>query len=217
MVLILHGPRVFALPWAAEHTAAMIQAFMPGAEAGRVLADVLDGTVNPGGHLTFTVPHHIGQLPIVYNHHMGSGYGTARDTSASVIFSGGYVDNTDRPLFPFGHGLSYTTFEVGKMELASDELPTDGDIRVRCTVTNTGDRTGDQVLQLYYHFSGAHVIRPVQQLVGFVRVTLAPGESRTVEFDLKAAELGYYNEDMAFVVEPGPAELSLARQQRRPL
>lgn len=209
VVLILYGPGVFALPWAAEHTAAMIQAFMPGAEAGRVLADVLDGTVNPGGHLTFTVPHHIGQLPIVYNHHMGSGYGTARDTSASVIFSGGYVDNTDRPLFPFGHGLSYTTFEVGKMELASDELPTDGDIRVRCTVTNTGDRTGDQVLQLYYHFSGAHVIRPVQQLVGFVRVTLAPGESRTVEFDLKAAELGYYNEDMAFVVEPGPAELSL--------
>ena len=209
VVLILYGPGVFALPWAAEHTAAMIQAFMPGAEAGRVLADVLDGTVNPGGHLTFTMPHHIGQIPIVYNHHMGSGYGTGRDTSASVIFSGGYVDNTDEPLFPFGHGLSYTTFAVGKMELASDELPTDGDIRIRCTVTNTGDRTGDQVLQLYYHFSGAHVIRPVKQLVGFVRVTLAPGESKTAEFTLKAAQLGYYNEDMDFVVEPGPAELSL--------
>lgn len=209
VVLILYGPGVFALPWAAEHTAAMIQAFMPGAEAGRVLADVLDGTVNPGGHLTFTIPHHIGQLPIVYNHRMGSGYGSGSDATASVIFSGGYVDNTDKPLYPFGHGLSYTTFQVGKMELASDELPTDGDIRVRCTVTNTGDRAGDQVLQLYYHFSGAHVIRPVKQLVGFARVTLAPGESKTVEFDLKAAELGYYNEDMAFVVEPGPAELSL--------
>lgn len=209
VVLILYGPGVFALPWAAEHTAAMIQAFMPGAEAGRVLADVLDGTINPGGHLTFTVPHHIGQIPITYNHRVGSGYSSGSDASASVIFSGGYVDNTDRPLFPFGHGLSYTTFEVGKMELASDELPTDGDIRVRCTVTNTGDRAGDQVVQLYYHFSGAHVIRPIQQLVGFCRVSLAPGESKTVEFDLKAAQLGYYNEDMAFVVEPGPAELSL--------
>ena len=208
VVLILYGPGVFALPWAAEHTAAMVQAFMPGADAGRVLADVLDGTVNPGGHLTFTVPHHIGQLPITYNHRVGSGYG-GDSAAMSVIFGGGYVDNTDRPLFPFGHGLSYTTFAVSKLELDSEELPTDGSIRARCTVTNTGDRTGDQVVQLYYHFSGAHVIRPNKQLVGFARVTLAPGKSKTVEFDLKAAQLGYYNEDMDFVVEPGPAELSL--------
>lgn len=208
VVLILYGPGVFALPWAAEHTAAMIQAFMPGAEAGRVLADVLDGAVNPGGHLTFTVPHHIGQIPITYNHRVGSGYG-GDEAAMSVIFGGGYVDNTDKPLFPFGHGLSYTTFQVSKMELDAEELPTDGGIRVRCTVTNTGDRTGDQVVQLYYHFSGAHVIRPVKQLVGFARVTLAPGESKTVTFHLQAAQLGYYNEDMAFVVEPGPAELSL--------
>lgn len=208
VVLILYGPGVFALPWAAEHTAAMIQAFMPGAEAGRVLADVLDGTSNPGGHLTFTVPHHIGQIPITYNHRVGSGYG-GDEAAMSVIFSGGYVDNTDKPLFPFGHGLSYTTFQVSKMELDAEELPTDGGIRVRCTVTNTGDCTGDQVVQLYYHFSGAHVIRPVKQLVGFARVTLAPGESKTVTFHLQAAQLGYYNEDMAFVVEPGPAELSL--------
>ena len=208
VVLILYGPGVFALPWAAEHTAAMVQAFMPGADAGRVLADVLDGTVNPGGHLTFTVPHHIGQLPITYNHRVGSGYG-GDSAAMSVIFGGGYVDNTDRPLFPFGHGLSYTTFAVSKLELDSEELPTDGSIRARCTVTNTGDRTGDQVVQLYYHFSGAHVIRSNKQLVGFARVTLAPGESKTVEFDLKAAQLGYYNEDMDFVVEPGPAELSL--------
>lgn len=208
VVLILYGPGVFALPWAAEHTAAMVQAFMPGAEAGRVLADVLDGTISPGGHLTFTVPHHIGQIPITYNHRVGSGFG-GDDSAMSVIFSGGYVDNTDRPLFPFGHGLSYTTFELGKLELDTEELPTNGSIRTRCTVTNTGDRAGDQVVQLYYHFSGAHVIRPIQQLVGFCRVSLAPGESKTVEFDLKAAQLGYYNEDMAFVVEPGPAELSI--------
>lgn len=209
VVLVLYGPGVFALPWAAEHTAAMVQAFMPGAEAGRVVADVLDGTVNPGGHLTFTIPHHIGQIPLVYNHRMGSGYNTARDASANMIFSGGYVDNTDRPLFPFGHGLSYTTFEVEDFALSADALPTDGSIQARCRITNTGSRPGDQVLQLYYHFSGAHVIRPCMQLVGFVRVSLAPGESKQVAFTLQAAQLGYYNEEMAFVVEPGPAELSL--------
>lgn len=209
VVLVLYGPGVFALPWAAEHTAAMVQAFMPGAEAGRVVADVLDGTVNPGGHLTFTIPHHIGQIPLVYNHRMGSGYNTAHDASANMIFSGGYVDNTDRPLFPFGHGLSYTTFEVEDFALSADTLPTDGSIQARCRITNTGSRPGDQVLQLYYHFSGAHVIRPCMQLVGFVRVSLAPGESKQVAFTLQAAQLGYYNEEMAFVVEPGPAELSL--------
>ena len=175
----------------------------------RVVADVLDGTVNPGGHLPFTVPHHIGQLPIVYNHRMGSGYNTGNDATASVIFSGGYVDDTDKPLFPFGHGLSYTTFQVSDFALSSDTLPTDGAIRATCRITNTGSRAGDQVLQLYYHFSGAHVIRPCMQLVGFVRVSLAPGESKQVTFTLQAAQLGYYNEAMDFVVEPGPAELSL--------
>ena len=209
VVLVLYGPGVFALPWAARHTAAMVQAFMPGAEAGRVVADVLDGTVNPGGHLPFTVPHHIGQLPIVYNHRMGSGYNTGNDATASVIFSGGYVDDTDKPLFPFGHGLSYTTFQVSDFALSSDTLPTDGAIRATCRITNTGSSAGDQVLQLYYHFSGAHVIRPCMQLVGFVRVSLAPGESKRVTFTLQAAQLGYYNEAMDFVVEPGPAELSL--------
>ncbi len=209
VVLVLYGPGVFALPWAKNHVGAMVQAFMPGAEAGRVVADVLDGTVNPGGHLTFTVPHHIGQLPVVYNHRTGSGYSSGSDPSASMIFTGGYVDDTDRPLFPFGHGLSYTAFSVSPMTLSGSEMPTDGGIDVQCTVMNTGERAGDQVLQLYYHFSGAHVIRPNMQLAAFKRVHLEAGESRTVMFHLTAASLGYYNEDMVFGVEPGPAELML--------
>lgn len=209
VVLILYGPGIFALPWASKHTAAMIQAFMPGSDSGVVLTDILDGTINPGGHLTFTIPHHIGQLPIVYNHRMGSGYHTINDSSSSLIFSGGYVDNTNRPLFPFGHGLSYTTFEVKDFVLSSSTLPTDGSIQASCYITNTGEKNGDQVLQLYYHFSGAHVIRPCMQLVGFVRVNLDPGESKHVTFTLQAAALGYYNEDMIFTVEPGPAELML--------
>ena len=209
VVLVLYGPGVFALPWAKDHVSAMVQAFMPGVEAGRVLADVLDGTVNPGGHLAFTIPHHIGQLPIVYNHRVGSGYSSGGDETASAIFSGGYVEDTDQPLFPFGHGLSYTRFEVSPLTLSSAELPTDGGIDASCTVRNAGSRTGDQVVQLYYHFSGAHVIRPNMQLVAFRRVRLQPGESKKIVFHLEAAGLGYYNEEMVYGVEPGPAELKL--------
>ncbi|MBQ6505427.1 MAG: glycoside hydrolase family 3 C-terminal domain-containing protein [Flexilinea sp.] len=209
IVLVLYGPGVFAVPWAKEHTAAMIQAFMPGAEAGMVIADVLDGTSNPGGHLTFSVPHHVGQLPLVYNHRTGSGYHDGADSMASAIFSGGYVDDTNQPLFPFGHGLSYTDFDVSEMNLSSDTLSTDGGIDVSCTVTNTGDREGDEVVQLYYHFSSAHVIRPKMQLIAFKRVHLEAGESKTLTFHVEAAGLGYYNEDMVYGVEPGNAELKL--------
>lgn len=209
VVLVLYGPGVFAVPWAAEHTDAIIQAYMPGAHAGEILTRVMDGTVNPGGHLTCTIPHHIGQLPLNYNHRVGSGYSSGADASASAIFTGGYVDGTDRPLYPFGHGLSYTTFQVSPMALSSEQLPTDGAVDVSCTIANTGDREGDQVLQLYYHFSDAHVIRPNMALVAFQRVRLAPGERRRVTFHLKAAQLGYYNEDMVYGVEPGQAELKL--------
>ena len=208
VVLVLYGPGIFAVPWAKEHCAAIVQAFMPGEKAGEVVSDVLDGTLNPGGKLTVTIPHHIGQLPMVYNHRTGSGWSGGADENASLIFSGGYVDDTDRPLYPFGHGLSYTTFKVDGIE-ADKELPTDGSMKIRCTVTNTGSVAGDETVQLYYHFSGAHVIRPNLSLAAFRRVSLAPGQSKTVTFDLKAAQLGYYNEDMAYVVEPGPAELKL--------
>ena len=209
VVLVLYGPGVFAIPWEKENVSAIVQAFMPGAEAGVVLSDVLDGTVNPGGQLTFTVPHHIGQLPLTYNHRVGSGYSAGSDASASLIFSGGYVDDTDKPLFPFGHGLSYTSFEVSPMSLSSNTLATDGSIEVSCTVKNTGKCAGDEVVQLYYHFSNAHVIRPNMQLIAFKRVHLDAGECKTVTFNVKASGLGYYNEDMVYGVEPGNAELKL--------
>lgn len=209
VVIVLYGPGVFALPWAAKHAAAIVEAWMPGTSAGCVVADALDGTVNPGGHLPFTVPHHIGQLPLTYAHRVGSGYTSGGDDSAGAIFSGGYVDDTDQPLYPFGHGLSYTQFALSDFALESDAVPAGGTIRAHCRITNTGTCAGSEVVQLYYHFSGAHVIRPNRQLAGFVRVTLAAGESKKITFALETAQLGYYNEDMRFVVEPGPAELLL--------
>ncbi len=202
VVLILYGPGVFALPWACEHTAAMIQAWMPGQYAGKVVTDILDGTGNPGGKLTTTIPRSVGQTPVVYNHRMGSGYASDEDGMKNAIFTGGYVDQPSGPLFPFGHGLSYTTFALSDFKLESKVVPTDGKIVVSCKVKNTGGRAGDEVVQLYYHTKKAHVVRPVKQLAGFARVALEAGEEKQVQFMLSTSQLGYYNEDMEFVVEP---------------
>ncbi|NLI19956.1 MAG: beta-glucosidase [Clostridiales bacterium] len=206
VVLVLYGPGYFSLPWAKEHAAAVIQAWMPGVNAGRVLADVLDGTVNPGGKLPVTVARSVGQVPVNYNHRTGSGYSTATDSANAAIFSGGYVDEDSRPLYPFGYGLSYTAFTLSDFAVESETVPTDGVIRVRIKVRNAGAVPGDEVVQMYTHFSDAHVIRPVKQLAGFLRVSLQPGEEKTVRFTLDTAQLGYYNETMDFVVEPGRME-----------
>ena len=201
VVLILYGPGCFALPWAEEHCAAVVEAWMPGPYAGKAVADLLDGSLNPGGKLPVSVPRTIGQVPIFYNHKQGSGY---MDMGGGMIFSGGYVDGEKTPLYPFGYGLSYTTFRLSDFRLASDAVPTDGGtIRLSLSVENTGDRTGDEVVQLYARFEDAFVTRPVMQLVAFRRLTLAPGEKRRVEFAVRSAQLGYYNEEMVFCVEPG--------------
>lgn len=202
VVMVLYGPGIFAVPWACEHVDGMIEAFMPGPSAGRVIADVLDGTANPGGKMTMTVPRSVGQVPVTYNHRTGSGYSGAGSTAASVIFSGGYVDEDNQPLFCFGHGLSYTSFELSDFRVKETEVPTDGQISISCKIKNTGNREGDEVVQLYYHTKKAHVVRPVKQLAGFKRISLAAGEEKTVTFLLDTAQLGYYNEDMEFVVEP---------------
>ena len=204
VVVVLYGPGVFAANWAAEHAAAMLQAFMPGQFAAEAVADVLDGIYNPGGKLTMSIPRSVGQVPITYNHRTGSGYRSSGDAaSGSSIFSGGYVDGPADPLFCFGYGLSYASFQLSDLQVASGTVPTDGVVEISCKVKNTGAVAGDQVVQLYTSFFGAHVIRPVMELRGFKRVTLAPGEEKTVSFHLSTAQMGYYNENMDFVVEPG--------------
>lgn len=213
IILVTYGPGLFSLPWAAEHAAAMVQASMPGLQAGRVVADVLDGTVNPGGKLTQTIPRSVGQTPCNYNHRMGSGYvrvkGDHPEPFGNNIFVGGYTDEDDSPLYEFGYGLSYTTFSVTDGYVGEPQVSTDGCVVAGCTVTNTGDRRGDEVIQLYYHTVGAHVIRPVMQLAGFKRLTLEPGEAKTVEFTVPCSLFAYYNEDMEFVTEPVKVEIML--------
>lgn len=208
VILVLYGPGIFKLNWAETHCAGIVQAFMPGQFAGASIADVLTGRQNPGGKLVFSIPRSEGQLPVVYNHRVGSGYNSGGDPAASsAIFTGGYVDGPAGPLYPFGHGLSYTTFSIEDLNLSSDQISTDGHLEVSCTVRNTGDVTGDEVVQLYTSFTEAHVTRPNKQLAGFHRITLQPGECKTLAFHLDMAQLGYYNERMEFVVEPGHMDI----------
>lgn len=209
VVLVLYGPGVFAVNWAQENCGAILQAFMPGPFAGKVVTDVLDGTLNPGGKMTMTVPRTTGQIPIYYNHRIGSGYNSGGDITASSIFTGGYVDGLADPLYCFGHGLSYTTFELSDMEVSAAEIPTDGKLEISCKVKNTGTMAGDEVVQLYTSFTEAHVTRPNRQLSGFLRVSLKPGEEKQVVYHLDLAQLGYYNECMDFVVEPGTMHLMI--------
>ena len=211
VVLVLYGPQVFAVNWAQEHVSAILEAYLPGPYGAFAVADVLDGTVNPGGRLSMSVPRCEGQIPVIYNSRAGSGYTAEGDDSpSSDIFSGGYVDGPASPLYSFGYGLSYTTFEKSGLKLSAVAVPTDGELLITVTDKNTGVRTGDDTVQLYTAFHGAHVTRPSRTLSGFRRITLAPGEEKTLTFHLKMNQLGYYNEAMEFVVEPGILDVMIS-------
>lgn len=207
IVLVIYGPGIYAprLPAAVK---AVVQTWLPGPAGGPALAAVLSGRVNPAGKLPVSVPRSSGHILYYYNHHAGSGL---RDPKAEkdpvhTIFQGGYTDAEDTPLFPFGFGLSYTSFAISAPEAESSQVRLGGRIVIRCKLTNTGRLPGTEVVQLYYHDAEARVTRPVIELAGFARVFLESGRSRNISFIVDTAQLGFYNEDMEFVVEPGNAE-----------
>ncbi|AUW59613.1 beta-glucosidase [Sphingobium sp. SCG-1] len=176
-------------PAVVEGANAMLECWYPGQEGGTAMADVLFGDINPGAKLPVTVARDAGQIPVFYNHKP-----SARR---------GYVFEDIEPLFPFGFGLSYTTFETGAPRLSSARIGTGGEVSVEIDVRNTGSRTGDEVVQLYVHDRTASVTRPIKELKGFERVTLAPGESRTVSITLRPDAFSLWNQRMEEVVEPG--------------
>src|SRR5438132_344109 len=197
IVLVVMSGRPLTIPWAAEHVPAIVESWFLGVETGPALAAVLFGDVSPSGKLPATFPRSVGQIPLYYNH-KNTGRPTGPDKYTSK-----YTDLPVTPLFPFGHGLSYTTFGYSDLRLSAPRIAPAGTLKVSVTVTNTGAREGAEVVQLYVHDEVASVTRPVRTLAGFRRVSLKPGEARTVDFPLTGKELGLYNKDMKFVVEPG--------------
>jgi beta-glucosidase len=194
VVIVLANGRPYAIPWIAEHVPAVVEAWLSGEEGGNAIADVLFGDAAPGGKLPISFPHTVGQVPVYYAH---------KPSGGRTMWQGDYVDALSKPLFPFGHGLSYTRFEYADLSLSAAEMPATGKLDVRCQVTNAGQRAGEEVVQLYVQDMAGSVTRPVKELKGFKRVALAPGETRRLTFHLDLSQLAFYDRQMRFVVEPG--------------
>ncbi len=197
VVAVIMSGRPLALPWLAENVPAILQAWHPGIQGGNALADVLFGDFNPSAKLPVSLPRSLGQLPIYY------GYDNTGRPPTDERFTSKYLDLPNTPLYPFGHGLSYTTFEYSDLVLSSATIPPSGTIEVSATVTNTGAVAGAEVVQLYIRDPVSSVVRPVKELEGFTKVYLEPGQRQTVRFTLGPRELGFYNQEMRWVVEPG--------------
>ncbi|MBA2340495.1 MAG: beta-glucosidase BglX [Pyrinomonadaceae bacterium] len=197
-VVVLMNGRPLTINWIAENSPAILETWFAGTEAGNAIADVLFGDVNPGGKLPVTFPRSVGQIPLYYNHK-----NTGRPPDAKNKYTSKYLDVDVTPLFPFGHGLSYTQFSLTNLQLSAQRIRPDGRIIASVEVENTGRRAGDEVVQLYIRDVAASVTRPVRELKGFERITLRPGEWRRVSFTLTPESLGFYDRQMRFRVEPG--------------
>ncbi|MEK6336097.1 MAG: glycoside hydrolase family 3 N-terminal domain-containing protein [Acidobacteriota bacterium] len=196
-VVLMNG-RPLTINWIAENTPAILETWFAGTEAGNAIADVLFGDVNPGGKLPVTFPRNVGQEPLYYNH-----LNTGRPPDINNKYTSKYLDVAWTPLFPFGYGLSYTQFGITNLQLSAQRIRANDKLTVSVQVENMGKRTGDEVVQLYIRDVAASMTRPVKELKGFQRVTLKPGEKRLVEFLLSGEQLGFWNREMRFVVEPG--------------
>lgn len=193
VVVFLINGRPLAINYIAERVPVIFEGWYLGQETGRAVADVLFGDYNPAGRLPVTIPRSIGQLPVYYYQ---------KPTAKR-----GYLFASKEPLFPFGHGLSYTTFKYGNLRLSKDQIKPDEPVVVSVEVTNTGNRAGDEVVQLYVRDQVSSVTRPVKELKGFARINLRPGETRTVQFTLAPESLSFLNEEMRRVVEPGKFDI----------
>jgi beta-glucosidase len=198
VVLVLVAGRPVASAALQERCAAVLMAWLPGEEGAAAITDVLTGDVNPGGKLPISYPRSVGQVPIYYGHKISGG---------RSHWKGDYVDSPVTPLYPFGHGLSYTTFGLSDASLEHHEVTWNDAITTTVTVTNTGDRVGDEVVQLYIRDPWASVTRPVIELKGFVRVSLAAGEARSVTFTTPIGQLGFHDRNLDYVVEPGEFDI----------
>jgi beta-glucosidase len=198
VILVLVDGRPMDIRWASKHVPAILEAWFPGSEGGNAIADVLFGDVNPGGKLPVSWPHSAGQEPLYYNHNLTS------DPEDRPGFTSRYWDLSSKPLYPFGYGLSYSSFTFKNLRLDRKQIKAGETAEVQVKVTNTSQIAGDTVAQIYIHQRAGSASRPVRQLEGFERITLQPGETRLLKFSLGKEELSFWSpESKAWGVEPG--------------
>lgn len=206
VVMLNFSGRPTVMTWESEHVPAILNVWFGGSETGDAIADVVFGDVSPSGRLTMSMPRNVGQLPIYYNH-LNTGRPLPEGTDEFVKFRSSYLDVPNSPLYPFGYGLTYTTFDYSDLALSSNEMTQDGTITASVKLTNTGKREATETVQLYIRDLVGSVSRPVRELKGFERLTLKPGESRTVKFDITPDMLKFYNFDLVYGNEPGDFDL----------
>ncbi|HTM98025.1 MAG TPA: glycoside hydrolase family 3 C-terminal domain-containing protein [Pedobacter sp.] len=211
-MLVLFTGRPLALKWEEANIPAILNVWFPGSEAGNAIADVLFGKVNPSGKLTATFPQNIGQIPLYYAHK-----NTGRPLAEGKWFTkfrSNYLDVNNDPLYPFGFGLSYTTFNFSDIKLSSATLAKGKTITATVTLTNTGKYDGKEVVQLYLRDMVASITRPVKELKGFQKVSLKAGESKEITFTIAESDLKFYNSELKFVSEPGDFKIFIGPNVR---
>ncbi|MBQ4367610.1 MAG: beta-glucosidase BglX [Muribaculaceae bacterium] len=205
VVLLNFSGRSTDMSWEKENFSTIMNVWFGGSEAADAICDVVFGDVSPSGHLSVTMPKSVGQVPICYNH-----LNTGRPNPKWFTkFTSNYLDIDNDPLYPFGYGLSYTTFQYSPVTLSGNSMTRNGSLRASVTVTNTGSREGAEVVQLYIHDLVGSIARPVKELKDFARISLKPGESRTVEFTITADKLKFYNKDLVYDCEPGEFDVMI--------
>jgi len=197
-VLVLMNGRPLTIPWETENVPAILETWFLGVQTGNAVADVLFGNVNPSGKLPVTFPRSVGQIPLYYNHK-----NTGRPFSETEKYTSKYLDSPNSPLFPFGFGLSYTTFTYSDLMVNRSKIGLHDSVEISVQLMNTGKMKGDEVVQLYVRDVVGSVTRPVKELKAFRRVTLEPNECRKIQFTLRPTELAFLNLQMKKVVEPG--------------
>lgn len=202
IVLVLLSGRPVTLNWIADEVPAILEAWFPSEEGGPAVANVLFGDVNPSGKLPITFPCAVGQVPIFYGH---------RPSGGRSMWKIDYVETSTKPLYPFGYGLSYTIFEYSNLRIEANNPTAASKVLIRADVTNTGSRAGDEIVQLYTHTTRANVTRPLKELKGFQRVSLQPGETHTVNFEIHVNQFAYYDVDMRYVLTPGKIDVMVGR------
>jgi beta-glucosidase len=209
IVLVLMNGRPMTLEWEDREMNAILETWFAGTMSGPAIIDVLFGDANPSGKLTMSFPRNVGQIPVYYNHK-----NTGRPISGDQKYTSRYLDVPNDPLYPFGYGLSYTTFSYSDLKLSGTELSSEGKITASVNLKNTGKYAGTETVQLYLRDKVGSITRPVKELKGFRKVTLQPGDSQTISFDITENDLKFYDYNLNFIAEPGEFDVFIGGNSR---